>query len=138
MSVDISGEFVLTIIDSSNMIFEQNFIEKFEPAILVKKGQSIANRIAEKNVWSYALEFNSYMDFAERFRLFVNKLSENIHHINELKRSFETIKITIFVRSDYAQLGYQVPSEILCDLAKLKLDLEFQVLSFGLVPAKSP
>jgi hypothetical protein len=132
--VDINGEFVLTIIDSRDMFIEQSFTEKFESVDLVKKGQPIlANEIAEKNVWLYTVEFNSYINFAEQFRLFVNKLSENILHIDELKSRFETIKIGVFIRSDYAQLGYSVPSEILYDLAKLKLDLEFHVLSFGMV-----
>lgn len=138
VEVDINGEFVLTISDSSDIVIDQSFTERFESATLVKKGQIIAgNRVAEKSIWSYVVEFDSYISFVELFRVFINKVSENIHFINELKNSFESIKIAIFIRSDYGQLGYQIPGEILCDLAKLELDLEFHILSFGMVSVKS-
>lgn len=45
---------------------------------------------------------------------------------------YEEVSITIYMRSDFAEIGYSIPSYILKKLSLLDCTLNFEILSFGM------
>lgn len=49
-----------------------------------------------------------------------------------MTKVYEEVSIDIYVRSDFAEIGYSIPSYILKKLSLLDCTLNFEILSFGM------
>ena len=50
----------------------------------------------------------------------------------ELTVIYDEVDITIYIRSEFAQIGYSLPSHILEKASSLGCSLHFDILSFGM------
>lgn len=53
--------------------------------------------------------------------------------LKKIKASYEKVNLTIQIRSDYGQIGLIINKNILKRISKLNIDLEIDILSFGMV-----
>ena len=53
-------------------------------------------------------------------------------YINFLKKTYQEVSINIYIRSDFAEIGYSVPSHSLKKLSLLDCTLNFEIFSFGM------
>lgn len=127
-----NGSFVFSVADEKNI----NVIEKelnVLPTKIIHKGEKISiHRIAKKNRWIYSYDFkdninNNICEFLDLF------LKNNSKILKKIKASYEEVNLTIQIRSDYGQIGLIINQNILKRISKLNIDLEIDILSFGMV-----
>ena len=62
----------------------------------------------------------------------INKMVKKKGYIKELIRIYEEVSINVYIRSDYAEIGYSLPVNIIKKIAELECPLNYSILSFGL------
>ncbi len=77
--------------------------------------------------------FNDEKEYLTKLDNLLSGLCEKTEYINQLVREYEEVNITIYIRSDFAQLGYSLPGYIIKKLVLLDCDMYFDILSFGKV-----
>lgn len=125
------GEIVFEIADTEHI--EVDFGTEIVPTKIVTKGDVIAlGRKAPKYRWMYEIKYNGDKEYLESLDKMVNKLCKKKEHINQLTEIFEEVSINIYIRSDFAEIGYYMPSCILKKIALLECAINFEILSFGM------
>ncbi len=128
MSFD--GEIVLGISDSSHI--DVDFGEDILPTKIINKGDAIVlGRKAFKHKWMHKEAFNGEMEYLVKLDNLLIRLCERIEYINQLVKRYEDVNITIYIRSEFAQIGYSLPSYIIRKMVLLDCDIYFDILSFG-------
>lgn len=126
------GEIVFCIADEQHL--DIDFGKMLLPTRIVQKGEVIAlQKKAPKNQWIYRRRFKNEKEYLGNLEKVVSLLYKHREYILRLKNIYEEISITIYIRSDYAQIGFSLPSKILGQIAQLNLSLHFDLLSFGMV-----
>ena len=67
-----------------------------------------------------------------RFGKLADQLLRNGKYVNELINTYERVSINIYIRSDYAELGYSLPVGMIKKLALLECPVNYSILSFGM------
>lgn len=131
----INGEIVFEIADVKYI--EVDFGTEIIPTKIVNKGDIVAlGRQAPKNRWIYELKYNDEKSYLDNLDKILNQLCEKKEYIHQLAKVYEELGITIFIRSDFAEIGYSLPSSILKKLSLLECTLNFEILSFGMASAE--
>lgn len=127
-----NGEIVFCIADTDEISVD--FGPEMEPTKIVKKEKLvILGRKAPKNIWMYKIAYNGEKEYLEGLEKLVTKLDGKEKYINELIQIYDEVLITIYIRSEFGQIGYAIPNRILKKLSLIDCSLEFCVLSYGLV-----
>lgn len=126
-----NGEIVFVIADYKHL--EVDFGAKMMPTKIVNKGDMVAlGRKAPKNKWMYKIVYGNEKEYLDSLEEMVSQLCSNVEYVNELVRTYEEVNIMIYVRSEFAEIGYAIPSHILKKLSLLDCSLNFSILSFGM------
>lgn len=128
----LNGEIVFAITDDKKI--EVNFESEIEPNKIIKKGDVMAlRREAPKHRWIYKIKYDSETAYYESLDKMVNQLCKNKEYVNQLVKTYEDVSITIYIRSDFGQIGYSLPNHVLKKLSLLDCALYFDIISFGMV-----
>lgn len=127
----IYGEIVFGITDEKHL--EVDLGPEMMPTKIINKGDAVVlGRKAPKNRWMYKISYDNEKEYLESLDKMVNLLSDKAEYINELTRTYEEVSIKIFLRSEFAEMGYSIPSQIIKKLSLLDCPLDFYILSFGM------
>lgn len=126
-----NGEIVFEIADVKHI--EVDLGTEIKPIKIVNKGDVVAlGRKAPKHRWIYEIKYNAENEYLEILDKMLNQLCEKKEYINQLTKTYEEVSINIYIRSDFAQIGFSVPNYILKKLSVLDCTLNFEILSFGM------
>lgn len=89
-------------------------------------------RKAPKNRWVYKIAYSGEKEYLESLDKMVNQLCSKVEYVNELVRTYEEVNINIYMRSEFAEIGYSIPSHILKKISLLDCALNFRIFSFGM------
>ncbi len=87
---------------------------------------------APKYKWIYEIKYNDEQEYIESLEKMIDKLCKRKEYIKELMAIYDEVYITIYIRSEFAQIGYSLPSHILKKISLLGCTLHFDILSFGM------
>lgn len=126
-----NGEIMFEIADVKHI--EINLGTEIKPTKIVNKGDIVAlGRKAPKHRWIYEIKYEDENEYFESLDKMLNQLCEKREYINQLTKTYEEVSINIYIRSDFAEIGYSVPNRILKKLSLLDCALNFEILSFGM------
>lgn len=126
-----NGEIVFSIADFKHL--EVDFGAEVMPTKIVNQGDEVVlGRKAPKNKWMYKITYDNEKQYINSLEKMVNQLCNKAEYVNELSRTYEEVNITIYVRSEFAEIGYSIPGHILKKLSLLDCSLNFCILSFGM------
>ncbi len=129
----INGEIVFAITDAEHI--EADMGTEMKPSKIVNKGDVVAlGRKAPKNKWIYEIKYSGEEEYFKSLDMMINQLCERKEYINQLKKQYEEVIITIYIRSEFAEIGCSIPSHIIKKLSLLDCPLDFCILSFGMAP----
>lgn len=127
-----NGKIVFDIADVKRL--EVDLGAEMIPTKSVNKDDVIAlGRKALKNRWLYKISYGNEKEYLESLDKMLTQLSSKAEYVNELTRTYEEVSITIYIRSEFAEIGCSIPSYILKKLSLLDCPLNFNILSFGMV-----
>ena len=127
-----NGEIVFAIADIEHL--KVDFGTEIVPTKIVNKDDLVVlGRKAPKNKWMYKIAYGNEKEYLESLENMVNQLCSKAEYVNELVRTYEEVSIVIYVRSEFAEIGYAIPSHILKKLSLLDCSFDFSILSFGMV-----
>lgn len=127
-----NGSFVFSVADEKNINVIEKVLNVLPTKIIHKEEKLSIDRIAKKNRWIYSYEFKD--NLSHNICEFLDLLLENDGEIlKEIKASYQEVNLTIQIRSDYGQIGLIINKNILKRISKLNIDLEIDILSFGMV-----
>jgi len=130
--MDFRGEIVFTVADEN--VINIDLGPQILPTKIVKKGDIIAiGRKSDKNRWFHAIKFDSEKQYKQLLEKMLSTLTEKRDNIKEIKKEYELVSIDVYIRSDYAQIGYSISNSIIKKLALLECAINFEILSFGMV-----
>lgn len=126
-----NGEIVFSITDLNNI--KVNLGSNFMPTKIINKGDIIAlGKTALQCKWMYIVKFNGENEYLQELEKLSELLNEKMEYVNQLSTEYEMVSINIYIRSDFAEIGYPLPCNILKKLAKLECDINFEIFSFGM------
>lgn len=129
--MDYNGEIVFAIADSNTMNVDLGL--DFSPTRIVNKGELIAlGKKAPKNQWLHVVEFNGENEYLKKIEQMIERLNEKSEDIARLLSEYENVSIDIYIRSEFAEIGYSLPGHILKKIALLGCDINFVIFSFGM------
>lgn len=105
------------------------------PTKTVKKGDMVSkalNKCAPCDSWIYEvmMQEDDEYDFDGLVHL-LQELLPNADFVKELQMADNEVDVSCFVRSDHAQIGFELSTEGIDLLKRLGLCLRFHILSFG-------
>ena len=80
----------------------------------------------------YKISFNDEDEFIESLEKMITLLYKYKEYIDYLKTIYEEVKVTIYIRSDYAEIGFSLSSDIIKKMSLLGCTFNFEILSFGM------
>ncbi len=126
-----NGEISFEIADAEYI--EVNLGTEIKPSKIVNKGGVVAlGRKAPKYKWIYEIKYDSEKGYFNSLDKMVNQLCERKEYINQLTSRYEEVSINIYIRSEFAEIGYSIPNHILKKLSLLDCSVNFSILSFGM------
>lgn len=127
-----NGNISLSIMSEENKLDFIDSLLDIKATKMIHKGDIIAlKRISQNNIWLYSIKFDENQ-YNETIEIFMKRLIKSIDIIKELKKKY-IVTLTLYVRSEFAQLGICLDKSIIKMVSQLDLDLEIDVLSFGMV-----
>lgn len=131
--MEFNGEIVFAVSDNEKKV-EVDFGTEIFPTKIINKGDIIAlGKTAPKNRWIHRVKYNGEKDYIEKLELVLNQLYEKKEYIDKLIKLYEQVELTIYIRSEFGQIGYTLPHYVIQKMALLKCDFSFDILSFGMV-----
>lgn len=129
------GEIVFSV--TNHDFIEVDFGTDIMPTKVIHKGDIIIlNKKASKNRWIYELKYNNEKEFIESLEKISNQLCNRREYIKYLGEIYDEVNFSIYVRSEFAQIGFSLPCYILKKISSLNCTLDFDILSFGEMPDK--
>ena len=108
------------------------FDEQIVPTKIVQKGDKIAiGKKAPKNKWMYKISFNDEDEFIESLEKMITLLYKYKEYIDYLKTIYEEVKVTIYIRSDYAEIGFSLSSDIIKKMSLLGCTFNLKYYHLG-------
>ena len=127
-----NGEIIFSISDINPIVVD--FGTDIMPTRIINKGDVIGlGTKAPKYIWIYQIKYDGEKEYLEILEKMLNQLCEKSKYINELTKIYEEVRLDIYIRSDFAQIGYSLPSHIIQKMAVLECPIGFDILSFGMV-----
>lgn len=127
----INGEIIFNISDDNNL--DVSFSNNIEPTREVKKGEIKLLGRESKNQWMYVRAFNGYNEFHEEINTILSKLCEVRDEIQVYKAEYDYVGLTIYLRSDYGQIGCVFSENEITKIALLGIGLSIDIISGGRV-----
>lgn len=78
------------------------------------------------------MEFHGEKECLKNLEKMLNQLCKNREYVNRLTKKYEEVSITVYIRSDFAQIGYSLPNHILKKMSLLDCLFNFEIPSFGM------
>ena len=129
--MEFNGEVVFEIADINHI--EVDFGTDLLPTQIVNKGDVVTlGRKAPKFRWMYEIKYNDEKEYLNSLEKMLNQLCENREYVNHLTKIYEEVNINVYIRSDFAEIGYSIPNLILKKMSLLECALNFEILSFGM------
>lgn len=129
--MDFVGEVVFLIADSKSI--DTNINLGFLPSKIIKKGDLVAlGKKASKNRLLYVLKFSGKNDFLQKLENLLSLLSKKKDYVKQLMSEYEEISIDIYIRSDFAEISFNLPLNIIQKIALIECPVNFEILSFGM------
>lgn len=126
-----NGEIIFDIADDEHI--EVDFGAKILPTKVVKKDDVIAlGRKAPKNRWMYEVKYDNEDEYLENLDKFIGQLYEKSEYINRLKKMYEEVSINIYIRSDFSEIGFSLPGNILKKMSLINCTINFEIFSYGM------
>lgn len=138
-TLEISGNFALSIIDPK---LDFSSLEKnigIVPTKIIKKGQLVGvlkNIEAPYDIWTYKIKITNEEDIFADLTNLLNDLLPYSGYIREIKKDYNQVTINCYLRSDLAQIGFEIKGAMITLLEKFGLGINFHILSFGGVEDK--
>ena len=127
----INGEIVFCI--SDNETLEINMGTEILPTKVINKGDVIAlGRRAPMNKWMFKIAYDGETEFITSLEKMVNQLYNVKEYVNELIQRYAEVNLMINMRSEFAEMGCSIPSDIIKKISELNCSLDFRILSFGM------
>ena len=127
------GSIVFSVADSKQKV-DLDFGDDIKPTKIVSKGSYVAaGKTAPYNVWLYRTNFDNDDEFAALLNRVVALLSEKKSYVRELSKIYEYVRLSIDVESEYGQVGFSIPPDIVSQIAELGCELEVDIISGGMV-----
>lgn len=127
-----NGNISLSIMSEENKLDFIDSLLDIKATKIIHKGDIIAlKKISQNNIWLYSIKFDENQ-YNETIEIFMKRLIKSIDIIKELKKKY-SVTLTLHVRSEFAQMGICLDKSIIKMVSQLDLDLEIDVLSFGMV-----
>lgn len=124
-----NGNISLSIMSEENKLDFIDSLLDIKATKMIHKGDIIAQkRISQNNIWLYSIKFDENQ-YNETIEIFMKRLIKSIGIIKELKKKY-IVTLTLYVRSEFAQMGICLDKSIIKMVSQLDLDLEIDVLSF--------
>ena len=131
--MEFNGEIIFGIADANPI--EVDFGGDILPTKTVDRGSIIAlGRKASKYRWGYIIKYNNEKEYLESLEKMISQLCEKSDYVNQLIKIYEEVFINIYIRSDFAEIGFSLPNNILKKMSLLKCPVNFEIFSFGMVP----
>lgn len=126
-----NGEIVFDIADMKHI--EVDFGTDILPTRVINKDDIVAlGRKAPKFRWMYEIKFSGEKEYLVSLEKMINLLCKKREYVNYLTRIYDEVSINVYIRSDFAEIGYSIPSHIIKELSLLECTLNFEILSFGM------
>lgn len=127
-----NGNISLSIMSEENKLDFIDSLLDIKATKIIHKGDIIAlKKISQNNIWLYSIKFDENQ-YNETIEIFMKRLIKSIDIIKELKKKY-SVTLTLHVRSEFAQMGICLDKSIIKMVSQLDLDLEIDILSFGMV-----
>lgn len=119
---------------SDSSYVDVDFGKDILPTKIINKGDIIVlGRKASKYKWMHEEVFSGEKEYLEKLNDLFDKLCERAEYINQLVKRYEDVNVTIYIRSEFAQIGYFLPNYIIRKMVHLNCDIHFDILSSGKV-----
>lgn len=129
--MEFNGEIVFGIADANPI--EVDFGGDILPTKTIDKGSIIAlGKKAPKYRWVYIVKYNNEKEYLESLEKMISQLCEKSDYVNQLTKIYDEVYISIYIRSDFAEIGFSLPSNIFKKMSLLECAVNFEILSFGM------
>lgn len=126
----INGEIVFAISDKKEIHVE--FPNGLQPTREINVGDKVAlGKVAPMNRWIYKELYEGHEGFYNTLNHIVDMLYLQREYINCLIREYDEVGITIYMRSEYGQMGFTLPSDIIRKCSVLDCPIHVDILSYG-------
>ena len=124
---------VFAIYDDKIDFDEINENFKIKPTHITKKGDKILkDTFAKLDSWRYSVKINNMDNLTETLDLILDELATDSEYIVKMREKYKEVKFTIYISSDSAQIGFEIPQEILNKIATLNINFAVDIFSFGM------
>lgn len=129
--MEFNGEIVFDIADVKHI--EVDFGTDILPTKTISKGDVVAlGRKAPKYRWMYEIKYDGEKEYLENLEKIISQLCERREYVNQLVKIYEEVSINIYIRSDFAEIGFFLPNNILKKMSLLNCTFNFEIFSFGM------
>lgn len=132
--MDVRGNCTLCLVDSRLSVDEINSALELEPKTLIKKGQMISkalNKKSDTNRWIYEETILDGEQVSQTLTRLLSRL--DVGKICYVANYCRDLFISVYLNSDYGQIGFELPTEVIGLLNRVGLRLDVHILSFGIV-----
>ena len=132
--MDFHGEIVFSI--KNNKEFQTDFTKLIglNPTKVINRGHKVTSFLtAEYYLWLYRIDFQDHCSFNKNLLFLCQMLRGKNKAVESALNNYISTTINIYIRSEYAQIGFSIPKEVTNYINELGLDIDIHILSFGLV-----
>ncbi len=126
------GNISLIIKDNSLDFKEISNNFNLENITITRKGDIISNAFGEAkyDTWLYQLKIDVNENINDAFKRFIKSIANAKEFIKLIVLEHD-ICIKLYLQSDFAQIGFELSSDVINSIAGLNLKLELSILSWG-------
>ena len=129
-----NGEIVFDIADMKQI--EVDFGTDILPTRVINKDDIVAlGRKAPKFRWMYEIKFSGEKEYLVSLEKMINLLCKKREYVNYLTRIYDEVSINVYIRSDFAEIGYSLPNHLFkkCHCLSVHLILKYYHLVWRLI-----
>lgn len=129
--MEFNGEIVFDIADVRPI--EVDFGTDILPTKTIHKGDVVAlGRKAPKYRWIYEIKYDGEKEYFEHLEKIISQLCERSEYVNQLTKIYQEVSINIYIRSEFAEIGFALPNSIMKKMSLIDCSLNFEIFSFGM------
>ncbi|WP_191089480.1 DUF4279 domain-containing protein [Paenibacillus spiritus] len=127
------GEFSFVTVDDSINFDEMSKDINLVPSRVIRKGEMVGytKQKAPFDVWSFSIKFDKGEDISSTLEQLLQLLISRSEAIKALSKQYKQVRIDLYLRSEYGQLGIEFTKESFDKLAQLGIGMDIHILSFG-------
>lgn len=129
--MEFNGEIVFDIADFKPI--EVDFGPDILPTKIINKGDVVAlGRKAPKYRWIYEIKYDGEKEYFEHLEKIISQLCDKSEYVNQLTKIYQEVSINIYIRSEFAEIGFALPNRIMKKMSLINCPLNFEIFSFGM------